>query len=511
MANAEFTRRYGVPAPGAPKGNYPVTSSDMIQGGLHEVANETEMTKILPQFRRLGMEVNVLSTKKKYRLMTNPDTEYTVLSDWKYIPDAISNEELNKLVTDSELDSVILKLQNNLKNNYASKDYLNQKYLTAEKMAKYYQSIDGMKNYLTTENLQNVIVTLSKTVSRVLPLDVIRVSQGTPIAAITLPTSVVVYYQDSSYNIVPVNWNWQVYDEELVGYQTIEGKIFLPDYVDISVNPNVQRVQQVIQVIARDEEIIEAIRYSDIAGYEELDTILVDIGTEVRSLKLPSQVSVKLVNEEGVTSFKTMDIMWDYSQFDYDNLNHGVEIPGDIIILEDDHITNLLKIRPKVVVKTMSTNIPPTYQYKRAAILDAGTAHIESDVVNRINHVYTQDFYGCGNDVSQRIVDIRFMGLLNKNGVNITPQITDKYPEGIRMPVLTSSDEDVQSFLDVIKSFNKDLGYHLEYEIPGGPYNPRVLLDDETHRISFGSAPMHSCSFIIRRSSTVNLPYPDIC
>lgn len=511
MANAEFTRRYGVPAPGTPKGNYPVTSSDMIQGGLHEVSNETEMTKILPQFRRLGMEVNVLSTKKKYRLMNNPDSDYTVLSDWKYIPDAISNEELNKLVTDSELESVILKLQNNLKNNYASKDYLNQKYLNADKLAKYYQSIDGMRNYVTTENLQNVVVALSKSVSRVLPLDVIRVSQGTTIASITLPTSVTVYYQDGNYNIVPVNWNWSTYNEELVGYQVIEGKLFLPDYVDITTNPNVQRVQQIIQVIARDEEIVDVIRYKDIAGFEPLDTIMVDIGTAVRSLYLPNKVDVKLVDEDGTTSYKQMDVMWDYSQFDYDSMVHGVEIPGDVIILEEDHITNLLNLRPKVVVKTLSTNIQPNFQYKRAAVLDAGKAFIESDVVNRINHVYTQDFYGCGNDVSQRIVDIRFMGLLNKNGVNMTPQIVDRYPEGIRMPVLTSPDEDVEAFLDVIKSFNEILGYRLEYEIPGGPTNPRVLLDDETHRISFGSVPMHTCSFIIRRSSTVNLPYPDIC
>lgn len=511
MANAEYTRRYGVPAPGAPKGSYPVTTAELIQGGLHVVNNESDMTQILPQFRELGMEVNVLSTQKKYRLINNPDTDYTVLRDWKYIPDAISNEELNKLVTDDELDEIILKLNQNIKTNYLSKSDAKKKYVDDTTLSKYYQSIDGMKNYVTVDGLQNVTVALSKVVARVPPLDIIRVNQGTDIDNIFLPTSVTVYYEDGNYGAVPVNWDWRTFDPELVGYQTLEGRMFLPDWVDIETNPNVQRCHQIIQVVGRGEEIIEEIHYLDIAGFEEITDILVDVGSEIRSLNLPDTILVRLVDEDGEIFTKSMPVRWDYEQFDYSTFKCGVVVPGDLVIDTDDHITNTLKLRPQIVIKTLSTNITPTYQYKRGTTLEAGKAIIESDIVNRINHIYSSDFYGCGNDVSQRLVDIRFTGLLNSEGVNITPQILEQYPEGIRMPVLTSSDEDVEAYLDVIRSFNSVLGYPLEYEIPGGVSHPRVALDDETHRIVFGSAVMHDCSFLIRRSATVNLPYPDIC
>lgn len=512
MANAEYTRRtYGVPAPGAPKGSYPVTTAELIQGGLHVVSTESDMTQILPQFRELGMECYVLSTQKKYRLITNPDSDYTALKDWKYIPDAISNEELNKLVTDNELDELILKLQNNIKINYLSKTDAKKIYLDANTISKYYQSIEGMKNYITVDALQRVLVTLSKSVARVIPLDIIRVIQGTTISSLFLPTSISVYYNDGNYGTVPVNWNWQTYDPELVGYQIIEGRMFLPDYVDIDSVTNVQRCQQIIQVIGKTEEIVEPIKYSDITGYGELSNIMVDIGSEVRSLNLPEQIAVKLIDENAEVYLRNMTVRWDYEQFDSNKIQHGVIIPGDIVITDNDHVTNTLKLRPTIVVKTMSSNIAPTYQYKRGAILEAGQSAIVSNLVNRIDHIYASDFYGCGNDVSQRLVDIRFTGLLNEDGVNITPEILQEFPEGIRMPVLTSPDEDVEAYLDTIKSFNKKLGYNLEYEIPGGVSHPRVALDDETHRIVFGSAVMHKCSFLIRRSSTVNLLYPDIC
>lgn len=90
MSNAEFPQKYGVPAPGAPKGKYPTTIAELVQGGLHVAPNEQELLLIPPQFREEGMEVNVLSTQKKYRLINNPDTEYTQFSDWKYIPDGNS-------------------------------------------------------------------------------------------------------------------------------------------------------------------------------------------------------------------------------------------------------------------------------------------------------------------------------------------------------------------------------------------------------------------------------------
>ena len=79
------------------------------------------------------------------------------------------------------------------------------------------------------------------------------------------------------------------------------------------------------------------------------------------------------------------------------------------------------------------------------------------------------------------------------------------------MPVINSTDQDIEAFLDAIREFDDILGYKLEYEIPGGIINPKVGLDDETHRLSFGSAVMHDVALLIRKSNTVNLPYPDIC
>ena len=248
MANAEFTQRYGVPAPGTPKGNYPVTIAELVQGGLHVVPNEEDMCMILPQYREEGMEVNVLSTQRKYRLIYNPDTKYTLFKHWKYIPDGIGIEELNIILQQNGLSDAIDRLLANLRN-YLSKAEATQLYFDRTTIMRYYQTIEDMRNYVTQEEFQRVMLCLSKYVSRVLPFDIIIVPQGTPLTDISMPTHATVYYGDSNVESVPVIWDSPLpYDPNLIGYQIMEGKMILPDQIDVVTYPNAARCHQIIFV-----------------------------------------------------------------------------------------------------------------------------------------------------------------------------------------------------------------------------------------------------------------------
>lgn len=248
MANAEFTQRYGVPAPGTPKGNYPVTIAELVQGGLHVVPNEEDLCMILPQYRETGMEVNVISTQRKYRLIYNPDTKYTLFTHWKYIPDGIGIEELNLILQQNGLSDAIDRLLANLKN-YLSKAEAAQLYFDRTTIMRYYQTIEDMRNYVTQEEFQRVMLSLSKYVARVLPFNIISVPKGTPLTSISLPSQATVYYGDSNIESVPIIWDSPLpYDPNLVGYQIMEGKMILPDQIDVVHYPNAARCHQIIFV-----------------------------------------------------------------------------------------------------------------------------------------------------------------------------------------------------------------------------------------------------------------------
>lgn len=510
MANAEYTRKYGVPAPGAPKGKYPFTTYKVIQGGLQAVVNESEMTQIPPQYRAEGMEVFVLSTQKKYRLIDNPSTEYTNLKNWKYVPDGLTKEEVNKFVTNDELDTVLKKLKTDLKSTFLLRHDPNFVVLDAKTIAQHYQTIAGMSNYVSIDELHRIVIQLSKYVSYVVPLAILHIDKGIGIEDIELPSSVVVYFGDGSFSSVAVYWNTKTYDKDTIGYQILEGRLFLPDYIDADNVPGVRICHQIIHVKEPDELITNP-KHNDIVGFEKPNAIVVNAGTSIRTLILPSLVTAKFVNEDGDIFTRELPVNWDYSQFYYDGFKHGVVLPGDIPTTPSDDFTNTLHLKPSIVIKVVNSEEELLFLYKRASTLPAGESTMKSSEYNRIDLISAADFYGCGNDLNQRLVDVRFIGILNDEGINITPQITDQYPDGIRMPVLNSTDEDVEAFLTTIRSFDDILGFKLEYEIPGCPSNPRIALDDETHRITFGSAVLHTCSFIIRKSATVNLPYPDIC
>lgn len=248
MANALFPQRYGVPAPGTPKGSYPVTIAELVQGGLHVVPNEEDMCMIPPQYREEGMEVNVLSTQRKYRLIYNPDTQFTLFKHWKYIPDGIGLEELNLILQQNGLSDALDRILANLRN-YMTKVDAQLTYFDKNTIMRYYQTIADMKNYVSQEEFQRVMLTLSKYVSRVLPFDIIMVPKETPLADIQLPTNAVVYYGDGNVEAVPVMWDMPIpYNPSLVGYQVLEGKLVLPDQIDTTTYPNVTRCHQIIFV-----------------------------------------------------------------------------------------------------------------------------------------------------------------------------------------------------------------------------------------------------------------------
>lgn len=517
MGTSEYKSMMGLPAPGKSMGDFPVARSNEIQGGLRTISNEAEMTQIPPWLRQEGMEVWVTSTKRKYRLNNNPKTRSTVLLDWTYINDGLTAEDKEKIITSDKWRQELNTLYTKLSQQYVTKQELEQNYLTAASLIGYFQTVQGMQEYVTTEMLERLAVALSKSVSRVVPPEIIRVKQGTIDIDLPLPTSVIVTFSDGQNYVAPVSWNTLNYDAELVGYQVIPGRMILPEFV-VAVDdvPNIAQTQVVVQVIGKKEEIVEEVTYNDVAGFENPMPIEVDVGTELFQLDLPSTVNTKLVTPEGEVIYEHLQVTWDTSVLESTGgIMSGQAVYGEVSLETRSDATvrlsNTLKLQPIQPIKVRLTTIAPTYQYKRGFTLKAGKYEVESDIINRIDHVTTEMLYGVDNDPSQRQVEVRFMGILDSSGNNKTPEIIARYPDGIRMPVLTSNKADVEAFIDTIKSFNEELGYKLEFEIPGGTSDPRILLDDEKHLLSFGSAVLHNCLFLIRRSKTVNLPYPDIC
>ena len=517
MSKSEWKSMMGVAAPGKPKGEYPVARVNEIQGGLRTVDNEAEMTQIPPWYRQEGMEVWVTSTKRKYRLNNNPKTKSTVLLDWTYISDGLTDADKDNLITSEKWKQELNALNKRLSQSYVTKEELEQNYLSATQLMGYFQTTAGMSNYVTTEMLERLAVALSKVVARVVPPDIVRVKQGTEAFELPLPTSVVVTFADGQNYVAPITWDTSKYDAELVGYQVLTGRMYLPEFVmAVDDIPNLKQTRIFVQVLGKKDEIVEEVLYNDIAGFENPDPIEVEVGTELFQISLPSTVKTKLVTPDGEIIYQDLAVSWDTSVLQTTGgIMAGNAVYGEASLeTRSDakvRLSNTLGLQPMQAIKVQPTSIAPVFQYKRGFTLKAGQYEVQSDIINRIDHVTAEMIYGVANDPSQRQVEVRFMGLLNSSGVNMTPELVARYPDGIRMPVLTSNKADVEAFIDTIKSLNAELGYRLEFEIPGGTSDPRLALDDEKHVLSFGSAVLHDCLFLIRRSKTVNLPYPDIC
>lgn len=518
MSDKEWRSMMGLPAPGKPKGEYPAVRSNEIQGGLRTVSNEAEMTQIPPWLRQEGMEVYVASTKRKYRLTNNPKTKSTVLLDWAIVNDGFDAADRSQLMTIDKWKEELSNLNKRLSKSYVTVEELTRNYLDAKSLMDYFQTVSGMQDYVSTEQLERLALSLSKVVARVVPPDLIRVKVGTEVTELPLPTSVIVTLSDGQNLVCPVTWMTQNYDPELIGWQVVGGKVFLPDFIiskdDI---PTLDQTRIFVQVFGRKtDDIVDEVLYNDVAGFVNPEPIEVEVGTELFQIELPTTVETKLVSPEGETIYEFLPVTWDTSAVEANGgFLSGVAIYGEVSLATrsdaDVKLSNTLMLKPMQAIKTKATGLSPVYQYKRGFTLKAGQYEMPSDIINRIDHVSCEMLYGVDNDPSQRQVEVRFMGLLKPSGANATPEILEKYPDGIRMPVLTSNKADIEAFIDCIKSFNTELGYRLELEIPGGTSDPRIALDDEKHVLSFGSAVLHDCLFLIRRSKTVNLPYPDVC
>ena len=291
----------------------------------------------------------------------------------------------------------------------------------------------------------------------------------------------------------------------------------MPEYIYAQDDvPNLNQTRIFVYVFGnKKDEIVEEVLYNDVAGFINPDPIEVEIGTELWQISLPDTVETKLVNPVGEVIYQKLPVTWDTSTLTTNGFLSGLAFFGEVSLeVRSDakvHLSNTLKLQPMQAIKVIPSGVAPVFQYQRGFTLQAGKYELESDIINRIDHVTCEMLYGVDNDPAQRQVEVRFMGLLKPNGSNATPEILERYPEGIRMPVLTSNKADVEAFIDCLKSFNEELGFRLELEVPGGTSDPRLALDDEKHLLSFGSAVLHDCLFLVRRSKTTNLPYPDIC
>jgi hypothetical protein len=142
---------FNIPAPIKPNGKFPVAYSSDILGAMHIVDNEAAMLAI-PQWKRtVGTECYVIGSKKKYRLINNPNTDTTVLSDWE-IDSGIDPSVLDNYVTKEEWERDYEELIAKIDDEYVSLVYLQNNYLSARQMMDTYW-IEGTENKKANERL----------------------------------------------------------------------------------------------------------------------------------------------------------------------------------------------------------------------------------------------------------------------------------------------------------------------------------------------------------------------
>jgi hypothetical protein len=364
-------------------------------------------------------------------------------------------------------------------------------------------SNEDISNYATIEQLNNISRMLSRVMTGVIPSTIVRVEQGTEESDIVLPSSMTVTFSDGSYFAAPVAWNTYLYDKALVGYQYIEGTLNLPAYVvnkeDIV---NLNKCYIIIQVYEpQDTPVVED--KPDVSGFGETITMSVPAGTAFSEIRLPTYVYTEVMYASGETGKINLDVVWDTE--DVPEIIYGaLVITGTVTTGED--ITNLIDLQPKVNIITTGSGTPK-YEYRDLMFLDAGETNLSGGYIPSIT---TDLLYGVGLNLNQRKVDLRFLGFVDSNDNNLIEEFTQTYPDGIRVPVYTSVDADVNAYLAAIKVVSDQLGYPIEYDIPGGAVNPRITLDDETHKIIFNSPSPYKAKFLLSKSKDYNLPYPDI-
>ena len=494
---------FNIPAPIKPNGKFPVAYSSDILGAMHIVDNEAAMLAI-PQWKRtVGTECYVISSKKKYRLINNPTTDDTVLSDWE-VDSGTDPSILDKYVTKEEWEHDYEKLITKIDDEYVSLVYLKNNYLSARQMMDKFITREEISAYATVEQLENISHMLSRVMTNVLPASIIRVEQGTEEIELGLPTGMTITFSDGTYYLAPVTWNSSSYDKDLVGYQYIEGVLSLPSFVigrgDI---PNLNKTHVVVQVYKKGEEPPVPVDKSDISGFEPVANIGVIAGTPWTEITLPGFVSAEVLDSTGEISFLNVPVIWDTE--DAPEAVYGaMTLRGTVDTGEE--LTNLLNLKPKLNIIIQGPYGEPHYEYRQVMYLNAGESELSGGYIPSL----TNDlFYGVGNLLKQRKVDIRFLGFVDEQGNDLIPEFAQTYPYGIRVPVSNSPDSDVASYLNKIKAISELIGYPIEYDVPGGCINPRVSLDDESHRIIFNSPSIYKAKFLLSKSDTYNLPYPD--
>lgn len=495
---------YNIPAPIKPNGKFPVAYSSDILGAMHIVDNEAAMLAI-PHWKRIvGTECYVITSKTKYRLINNPDTDTTVLTDWEKAEN-IDPSVLDNYLTKEEWNEAYNELITKIDDDYVSLAYLQENYLSARQMMDAFVSREEIANYATVEQLENISRMLSRVMTNVVPATVVRVEKGTEEEELVLPTGMTITFSDGTYYLAPVVWNSSSYDKNLVGYQYIEGILSLPAFVigrgDI---PNLNKTHIVVQVYDNGEDPPVPVDKSDVSGFEPVANIGVTAGTPFAEITLPSFVSAETLDATGNITFVNLPVEWDTEEAP-EVVYGAMSLTGTVTT--GDEVTNLLELKPKLNIIIQGTYGEPHYEYRQIMYLPAGERELTGGYIGSL----TNDlFYGVANLLKQRRADLRFLGFVDASGNELVPEFIETYPTGIRVPVHNSTPSDVANYINALKAVSELIGYPIEYDVPGGATNPRVTLDDETHRIVFGAPSAYKAKFLLSKSDTYNLPYPDI-
>ncbi|ADU32068.1 Ig-like domain-containing protein [Evansella cellulosilytica] len=180
------------------------------------------------------------------------------------------------------------------------------------------------------------------TVSAIPSLNNINVALGTELDTIFFPQEVEVSLNDGSKKTIPVQWDKEntSFDKNSPGEYVFNGELDLPENIS---NPN--NLMASITIVLEDEvSPLEVIQVSD------LNDIVVDLGTSVGELPLPSTVEVLLSDE----SVNTVPVEWDNGTPSYDGENEGEYIfTGELLI--SDVALNPQNLASRVKVTVMET------------------------------------------------------------------------------------------------------------------------------------------------------------
>ena len=321
---------------------YPVADVNDIAGSRHIVQSDADRFNTIPKLRRkLGMECIVVHTSggvltfKLFRLVNNPSSDITSVTDWEEIK-TLSVSEFNNLVTSSSLTTILAQYAK-----IADLPDLAPYLKTTDAIATFakkndvYTKTESDTNFASKTAYDQTVTDLGKTVVDVVIPDIIKVNYNTDISAITLPDKVDVTFADGSTDKIDVTWDTTTYSKIVSGLQILLGSLTLP----AGTKNAIVNVGQFIIVGTEIHEI------ASIDGTTPIP-ITAAYNTAFNDLPLPTRLKVNYT--DGTTGF--LDVDWSAASSTYGPTTLTTQTLTGTFILPQNVIQPSVPIQPTAKV-----------------------------------------------------------------------------------------------------------------------------------------------------------------